>query len=131
MTDVKEVTVFEEGSVKITNLRAIFGTKTYAISNITSVNRRKRPPSNASIWWIIVGVLLSLIGLFSLREFWGSLVLGLAIIVAGAYSFYNSKTVYIVKIGSASGESNVLESHDQIYIKRIVEAMNEAIVRKG
>lgn len=30
-----EITIYESGSIKITNLRAMFGEKTFAMSNIT------------------------------------------------------------------------------------------------
>src|SRR5436190_16751771 len=45
MNDMSETTILEEGKVKITNLRAIIGTKTYPISNITSVNLITKPLS--------------------------------------------------------------------------------------
>ena len=41
------------------------------------------------------------------------------------------KPTYTVQIGSASGESNILESQDVDHITRIVKAMNDAIVRRG
>ena len=56
---------------------------------------------------------------------------GLMCVLAAVTVARNPKTVYIVKIGSSSGEKNVLESYDREYIKRIVDAMNEAIVRRG
>lgn len=39
MDDTAETTILEEGNVKITNRRAIISSKTYSLSDITSVKR--------------------------------------------------------------------------------------------
>ena len=131
MTDVIENTILEDGNIKITNLRAIMGSKTYAMSNVTSVSLVKRDPSSAPILWAIVGVLFVLISFFSFRDFYGCFLLGLLLAVGGVLGARNAKPTYLVQIGSASGEMKLLGSTDKAHIKKIVDAMNEAIVRRG
>ena len=43
----------------------------------------------------------------------------------------NARPKFIVQIGSASGETKALESEDEAHIRKIVNAMNEAIIHKG
>ena len=132
MADINEVTILEEGQVKITNLRAVIGTKTYTMSNITSITRKKRETGyTASFWWGVFGVLFMIISGLDFDYLWIFSINGLMCVLAAVTVARNPKTVYIVKIGSSSGEKNVLESYDREYIKRIVDAMNEAIVRRG
>ncbi|MBK9007154.1 MAG: hypothetical protein IPM31_09195 [Anaerolineae bacterium] len=130
MTETGEITIFEDDKVKITNLRAIIGTKTYAISNVTSVSKSQKAASNIPFLLVIVGAFFIFLGIVGIREFWGFLIIGLIIAILGIRAV-NTKPAYIVKIGSASGETNILVSEDGAYIKRIVDAMNDAIVRRG
>jgi hypothetical protein len=59
------------------------------------------------------------------------IVLGL-IAIAGGFSVSKGEhPSYGVRIGSASGESNVLVSKDKGYIETIVNAMNDAIAKRG
>jgi hypothetical protein len=135
VTDIKETTIFEEGGVKITNLRAVIVTNTYPISKITFVSRQKREPGSAPYWWSLLGMLLLLIGFLDMDRFWGILIAGLIIFFAGTYTIRRARTSYVVRIGSAGVEIDIFASQDQEYIKRIVEAMNtalsDAIVRQG
>lgn len=131
MTDTGETTILEEGNVKITNLRVIIGTKTYSMSNIASVSMGKNDSKGILPFIVIAGILSALIGLIDLKENMQCLTLGMLMVIGGGIGIANSKTKYIVRIGSASGESNILESHDKATIKRVVNAMNEAIVRRG
>ena len=131
MNEVSETTILEEGNVKITNLRAIIGTKTYAMSNVTSVNLSKKADSNAPLFLMLGGILLGMIGLTNMRDYMGCLILAVLLVGGGILASRTSKSTYMVQIGSASGESNILESQDQNYVKRIVDSMNEAIIRRG
>ena len=132
MTENNENIILEEGNVKITNLRAVIGAKTYAMSNVTSVNMGTKATSNAPLSIILIGIIL-IIGSYVIgfRDSVGCLAVALLLIVVGVYLAKNAKTTFIVRIGSASGESNILEAQDKAYIKRIVDALNEAIVRRG
>jgi hypothetical protein len=131
MNEVSEMTILEEGNVKITNLRAIIGTKTYAMSNVTSVNLSKKTESNAPVFLILGGILIGIIGLTNVRDYMGCLILAVLLVGGGILASKTAKPTYMVQIGSSSGESNILESQDADHIKRIVASMNDAIVRRG
>ncbi|OGC81519.1 MAG: hypothetical protein A2V81_04430 [Candidatus Abawacabacteria bacterium RBG_16_42_10] len=53
---------------------------------------------------------------------------GLILLIWGIASANNAKPTFAVRIGTAGGESNVLESSDSEHIQKIVDAMNKAIV---
>jgi hypothetical protein len=138
-----EQVILEEGQVRITNLRAILGPKTYAMSNITSVTMAKSQPGTCLPFALLLGG-AALLALFLLSAYsalssprttdapsWILLVVGAISLAIGIIVHRGAKPDYIVKIGSASGESNALSSRDRASIERIVGAMNQAIVMRG
>jgi len=133
-----ETTIYEAQGVKITNLRAVLGNKTYSVSNITSVGTTvKQPGSCLPFGLMAFGVLLILGGVVVLAggaEFTTALPWfgfgGLSLAV-GLLVHRGGKSAYIVRLGSASGEADALESTNKADIDSIVSALNEAIVRKG
>ena len=128
----KEKEYYSDGNTRITNSRAIFGSTTYAMSNITSVSKKQIPPSSgAGIFFMAIGMLLGIIGLSSLPKISGLLVTGGALLVLGAILVQSAKSTYIVMIASSSGESKALESKNKVLVEKIVEALNEAIVDRG
>lgn len=122
-----EQTFFKSADIQITNMRAVIGSRTYPISNITSVGMFEKTPSR------VFAVILMVVGVFMI--IWSGLspvsVIGLLIILGGAYLMYTQKVEYIVRIGSASGEVNALASPNAAHIQKIVEALNNAIVTRG
>jgi hypothetical protein len=58
-------------------------------------------------------------------------LLGIIGIVGGITLMVRAKPTYVVRIGSASGEANALASKDRDHIQKIVDAMNEAIIKRG
>ena len=127
-----ETTYYQDGGITVTNARAVLGAKTYAMANITSVSMGEIPANRAP------GVVVALIGLAiagcsasagsdgTSGIVIGVIVLGIGIAIAAAV-----KIQYVVKIGSASGESNALVAKDKEYIQKIVNAVNEAIIKRG
>ena len=71
MTETIETSILEEGNVKITNLRAIIGTKTYAMSNVTSVNMGKNKPSDTPRTIAGIGMLVAIGAFVSIEDFSG------------------------------------------------------------
>jgi hypothetical protein len=128
----QEKTYLTLGDVTITNTRAILGSKTYSMVNITSVSMGEVPPNrNFGYGLLIVGLLMSLTLLGGDSSCAGIGIFGVILIIAGLAVIYTAKKTYVVRIGSASGESNALSSLDSDYIKKIVVAMNKAIVERG
>jgi len=121
----------DERGVRITTTRAIFGSTTYAMANITSVVRGEDPPRRKP------GIIIAILGLIILLAcisfesgvgvIVGVVVLGLGILIAA-----KAKSTYYVKITSASGEATPLpSSKDKQHMDSIVNAINEALIKRG
>jgi hypothetical protein len=133
MTHVSEINILKEKDVKITNERAIIGTKTYAISDITSVSMDVNEPKLfLPIFFIVTAAVCSvLVALSDMREYSECLEASIYLGIAGLLFFiFSQKTKYSVRIRSASGELKVLEAVDREHVERIVKAMNAAIVQR-
>jgi hypothetical protein len=137
-----ETTIYEQGTVKITNLRAILGPKTYSVSNLTSVTLASKAPEGCfpvALWgtgglFAAFGGILLIAAIVERADFGLPLVLlavGVVGVTLGVVIQRGQKTTYLVRVGSASGESNDMQSTDRASIQEIVDALNEAIVRKG
>jgi len=127
-----ETTYYQEGGITVTNARAVLGAKTYAMANITSVSMGEKPANRAP------GIVVALIGLAIAgcsatagSDATGGIVFGIIVLGVGIAIAAAVKTQYVVKIGSASGESNALVAKDKEYIQKIVNAVNEAIIKRG
>jgi uncharacterized protein DUF6232 len=139
-----ETTIYEQSGIKVTNLRAVFGEKTYAVSNITAVETQSQEPSAFLPTILFLGGALLLI-LFGASIFdsgsqnaalnggikWNDLLGGVLMLVVGISIMRSAKTMYTVKVSSASGEIRAYSSTDEAQIRAIVEAINEAIIQKG
>lgn len=122
-----EQVVFEEGEVKITNRRAVIGSKTYAMSNITSVSMGKQEASGCVPFGLmVISVPFLLVGFANGPErLW--VIVGIVALGLGVLIFRGNKPTFVVQIGSSSGEMKALTSPDRARIERIVTAMNDAI----
>jgi hypothetical protein len=130
MKDGSEITILKEGAVKITNLRAIIGTKTYAISNVTSVNMRIIEPKMflPVLFMVNMGICSVLIASSNMEEYARYLQTGLYLAITGILlMLISSKTKYRVHIIIETGELRILDANDREYVERIVKAMNDAI----
>lgn len=128
----EEIPIYNQGNIKITNLRAVFGDKTYSMSNITSVEKSKAPDSSGCfVLGLILGGILAVMFSFADGISWGALLLGVAAVGFGVFVARATKPEYVVQFGSASGEVKAYKSANQDEIKQIVEAINQAIIQKG
>jgi hypothetical protein len=126
----EETVIYESGEIKITNLRAVFGPKTYPVANITSVeNKRIDPNTKGTGFFMLFGIAFLLIGLTG--QNWGTAILGAAMIGISLYISNSAKPSYAVSLVTAGGEVKAIESNDEATIKTIVNALNDAIVKKG
>jgi len=133
MTTPPETTYYQDGAITISNSRAVLGAKTYAMVNITSVTMGEKPANRTP------GIVLALIGLaiaacagsMGSDSASGGIVIGILAIIGGIALAALVKPSYVVRIGSAGGESDALISKDREYIQKIVNAVNEAIIKRG
>lgn len=134
MNQISEVSIYEKADIKITNLRAVFGPKTYSISNITSVEGQRIEPSGCLLFFfIITGILFSAIGLPNIidNQFYGFCVIGILMFGLAFIVFKSSKPTFAVNLTTASGEIKAYTSDNQESILEIVNALNDAIIQKG
>ncbi len=104
------------------------------MSNITSVRMTKASAiAIFPVLGVAIGVMLMLGGFATIRDSGRPLlfILGLAFVVGGILSLMRAEPTYHVRIGSPSGEADVMSSKDQATIQSIVDAMNAAIVKRG
>ena len=131
MTEVSETTILQDGVVKITNLRTLIGTTTYAMSDIKAVNLTKQAKTHRPFWLVIGGILLIAWAVIDettqFREFFN---IGILLVIIGITLFVIAKPSYAVQIGSTSGETSILRSTDINFIQKIVNAMNSALARR-
>jgi hypothetical protein len=57
--------------------------------------------------------------------------LGIIVLLIGIIAAILPKTTYHLKISSASGEIDALDSMSEKYVSRIVTAFNEALIKRG
>lgn len=145
---MSETVFYEDGTVRITSARAILGNKTYVMANITSVSMGKTPVNKSlGVLLMIIGFGFAFLRVFSLIQVMGIatqlgislfnfsdfvvLALGIGVGLVGLFLIRSQKPSYVVRIGSASGESDGLVSKSKDYIIQIVNAINDAIVKRG
>ena len=129
----EEKVIYEQGNIKITNLRAVFGDKTYAISNITSVTKKEKTNLSAflPVAIIVVGIAFISFAFFNEVINWIAIGFGVLMVVGGYFVAMLLKTEYFVQIGSASGEEQAYKSKSIVKVMDIVRAINQAIIEQG
>lgn len=125
----QEQTILQDRGVTVTSARLITAGATYAMSNVTSVREFVEPRPSGSL---TAGVCLLLVaaacGAFGAWMFGGFLAVfgGLMILV-----WMGTKATYWVRVGTAGAETNAISSHDAVWVRSVVAAINHAIVSRG
>lgn len=123
---MEEKDFYRDNNVSVTNSRFTVGSTTYAMNGVTSVKRGQ--------WQIpkILPIIVCIIGfLFLIISNKICFIIGAALIVLGIWWFRKIKPIFIVYLNSASGESQALSSKDLIYINKVINALNDAIIHRG
>lgn len=119
---MEERVILNEGGVFITATRAVFGSTTYSIRNLTAVrSSAKMEPAVAALFALVIGA----VAVFSNPFF------GVPILAIGAWSLWKRKTTYSVVLATSGGEESAFNSANPDEVKRIVAALNEAIASPG
>lgn len=129
----------DEKGVRITPTRLIIpsrlrdeGPSTYSMANITSVKTEKRNSNPFfAILIALLGIALIIVGYTSDPSLTGIIIAGAVLAVAGLAWAILSKPTYHLRISSASGETDALESKDKESVDRVVIAINEALIKRG
>ncbi|WP_343533256.1 DUF6232 family protein [Pedobacter sp.] len=119
-----ETQFYKDSKVTVTQSRYVTDSKTYAMRNISSVHVFEIVKNRSlPIAMIIIG------GLMLLGD--GIRVAGGVILLIGILILVLIKNEYAVRISTNSGEANSIVSRDKIYIQKIVDALNDAIIHRG
>jgi Family of unknown function (DUF6232) len=124
MENQSETQFYQDGAVTVTQSRFVTQSKTYAMRNISSVHVFEIEKSRVGP---IIMILIGFPFLFSGDIFW----IGLIIIGFSILCLFGIKNEYAVRISTNAGEANSILSYDRVYIEKIVNALNEAIVYRG
>lgn len=129
----EEKVIYEKSDIRITNLRAIFGDKTYAISNIISVTKKERTNLSAflPVAIIVLGIAFISFAFFNEVINWTAIWFGVFMVIGGYFVAMLLKTEYFVQIGTASGEEQAYKSKSIVKVTDIVRAINQAMIQQG
>ena len=111
-----EQVFYDQGGVKVTSNRLVFGQQTFQLAGITSVRPQEISPDRKG------PIILMIVGLFC--------TLGLGTI-AGIIWLCMQKTTYAVMLVSAAGESPAYTSMDKNQVFQIANAINEAMAARA
>jgi len=126
--------IYSDIVVSVTTERVIISGTTYALRNITSVKMTDNPAAEEGfpLVLIVVGTLGVFVSFGVFAHDVGSgfiwLVISGGVIAMGIFS-RSFKPSYNVTIATSSGEIRALTSKNKDYIAKIVDAINEAVVR--
>jgi uncharacterized protein DUF6232 len=127
---MSEEIIYTDNNVSVSTSRVIISGTTYALRNITSVKMTFTPArQGCAIVLIILGVLfvLCLVGVKGGAA--PGLIIGAVLVGAGVLWLRAAKPDYHVAIASSAGERPAMTHKDKAYIEKVVDAINEAIVR--
>lgn len=122
--DVADETIFQQSNIIIDRSLARFGTTTYPVANIGSVSiQRNGSPGK------VLAVVLFIIGGLALVG--GGGVIGLVLLIVGALAFFFSKPTFSIMLKTSSGDQQVLQDKNEIFVTDVKNALERAIVLRG
>ena len=134
--EVNEPLYYQDRSVRITSVAAVFGAKTYAMTSIGSVGLKKQPANRS---WGIITMIVGIIGVvvvilatldksFSYLFAAGGIGVSLIVTILGLAMLMKVKAMYTVRLTTNSGEIDALSSTEGDRCKLVVRAINAAIL---
>jgi hypothetical protein len=117
--------------VRITNARAIMQNKTYSMANLSSVSMWVDMPKRLWPALLIILGFLQTVSCAAGRDTKGMALLGILALGWGIAWIATLKPTYWVRLTAAGGEANALRSKQKDYIQTVINALNEAIVKRG
>jgi len=120
---MSETVFFSEGNVSVSDSRFIVNGQTYAMSGITSVKPSITPANR-----IAPAVIALVGGALAYHGMWGW---GIGLVVIGVAMFFTMKDTHAVTLRTSGGDVQALTSTNHGYIKRVIDALNDAIVHRG
>ncbi|RWU04878.1 DUF6232 family protein [Pedobacter chitinilyticus] len=124
MQTQEETLFYKDHNVTVTQSRYVTNSKTYAMRNISSVHVFEIVKNHT------LPVVLIIVGAIMLITDGGKVIGGIIALIGFLVIIFN-KNQYAVRISTNSGEANSIVSRDKIYIQKIVDALNDAIIHRG
>ncbi|MGB5158067.1 MAG: DUF6232 family protein [Desulfobacterales bacterium] len=121
----EEQIFLNENGVSVSNSRMMYEGQTHAMSGITSVKSFENKPSRKG------PIILIVIGILALAGGKNTIIGALIFLGGGIAWWIAQKAEYSVLLTSASGEAKAYTSKDGDFVRKIVNAVNEAIVHRG
>lgn len=125
IVNIKEKFFLDLGNVSVSNSYFIVNEEKYSINRILSVkigdNKWSYLPST---FMIIFSILFLATGISIF------VIIGLGIFLAAIISFSKVKFEYFIILNTEFGEEIALYNNNKTYIKKIIDALNEAIISK-
>jgi len=125
-----EDVMMKNSLVTVTSTRVITGGTTYPVNSITAVTGIKHPASYTLPIFLILGGSILTLATFFVESYFFTF-LGVVLSVLGIWLFCRLKPVYSVTVSMAGGQSDILASYDWGFISSVIEAINQAIIRRG
>ncbi|MFZ4878431.1 DUF6232 family protein [Janthinobacterium sp. Mn2066] len=131
MNGATETTYYTNGKVTVTNARFIVDDETHAISGITSVKLGVKKPNRLLPIALMVALFFVLTrgvdGNFGHMSIWHWAM----VLLPGIIWLSLQRTHYTVTLASASGEHRALKSRIKPFVREVVDAINQAIIRQA
>ena len=135
-TSETEKVFFEEGAIKITDKRAIFGGATHVVANIASVAVAKQDPNGclpATFGIVGAALLFPFVTNLQYGNYTEAVVylVGCVGLLAAAFAIMRSaKPTFKLVFSTAAGQLNVYSSTDEDLVKKVAAAINDSIASK-
>lgn len=123
-----EHVIYTDEHVSISTSRIILGATTYALRNITSVKMLRSPGKRGCSIMLLIAAGFALLIAMNAHAL-AALIIAVVFGIVGFLWYRAIKDDFHVLIASSSGEERALTSTDQLYIEKVVSAINDAIVQ--
>ncbi len=128
---MEEKIIYEHRDIKVSNVRAVFGDKTFSMSNITSVMFIKIPKVIRLYGVTIIFFAITIYYVSKDSSATWQIPTAIFLALIGALLIIFDRQKYAVRIGTAGGEINAIILKSESEIKSIVDSLNEAIIKRG
>lgn len=124
---MKEITILQEGNVKITNRRVLIGTDTYGVANIRAVTLIQQARNKRPLLLIPLGILLAYWSAITDGQFIEFFNIGIVLVITGIVIFLVVKPAYTIHFETTTGRIGIMNTMDTSLTNRIVDALNTSI----
>jgi len=129
---MNEQTFLNAEDIVVTNARFVVSGKTYAMNGVTSVRFGQKDPRRwGPILLFLYGGVNLLPGLLHSEFMFVAVPAALLFMGPAIFWWTRQKPVYSVVLTTAAGEAQALSSKDESLVRRVVDALNSAIIARG